>query len=89
MDKVLLEGQKHYLLMCINPELGERLLALTDATSPIFDRPNNPTKSAMIHAKEEFHRQFPVTNRQKYFFLQAQGPQQFTACFSKMPFSAA
>ena len=76
MDKASLEGQKHYLLHCIDAELGEKLLALTDATMPIFDVPNNPTKSVMTS-----HRgiqRFPVTNRQKDSFLQSQGPQQFS-----------
>ena len=49
MDKASPEGQKHYLLKCINAELGERLLALTNTTTPIFDVPNNPTKSVMTH----------------------------------------
>ena len=84
MNKASPEGQKHYLLKCINAELGERLLALTDATTPIFHRPNDPTKSVMTHLKEEFNRRFPVTNRQKDFFLQSQGPQQFTAYFDKL-----
>ena len=79
MDKASLEGQKHYLLKCIDAELGERLFALTDATTPIFDQPNNPTKSVMTHLIEEFNRRFPVANRRKDFFLQSQGPQQFTA----------
>ena len=65
MDKASPEGQKHYLLKCIDAELGERLLALTDATTPIFDEPNNPTKSVMTHLIEEFNRRFTVTNRQK------------------------
>ena len=84
MDKASPEGQKHYLLKCIDSKLGERLLALTDATTPIFDVPNNPTKSVMTHLIEEFNRRFPVTNRQKDFFLQSQGPPQFTAYIDKL-----
>ena len=37
------EGQKHYLLKCLDAELGERMLAITDATTPIFDTEGNPT----------------------------------------------
>ena len=70
MDKASPEGQKHYLLKCIDAELGERLLALTDASTPIFDIPNNPTKSVMTHLIEEFNRRFQATNRRKDFFLQ-------------------
>ncbi len=84
MDKASPEGQKHYLLKCIDAELGERLLALTDASTPIFDIPNNPTKSVMMHLIEEFNRRFPVTNRRKDFFLQSQGAQQFTAYIDKL-----
>ena len=84
MDKASPEGQKHYLLKCIEAELGESLLALTDATTPIFDVPNNPTKSVMIHLIKEFNGRFPVTNRQKDFFLQSKGPQQFTAYIDKL-----
>ena len=84
MDKASLESQNHYLFRCINEELGERLLALTDATTPIFDIPNDPTKSVMTHFIEEFNRRFPVTNRRKDFFLQSQGPQQFTAYINKL-----
>ena len=84
MDKASPEGQKHYLLKCIDAELGEWRLALTDATTPIFDEPNNPTKSVMTHLIEEFNRRFPVTNRQKDFFLQSQGPQKFTAYIDKL-----
>ena len=84
MDKESPAGQKHYLLKCTDAELGERLLALTDATTPIFDEPNNPTKSVMTHLIEEFNRSFPVTNRRKYFFLQSQGPQQFKAYSDKL-----
>ena len=84
MDKASPEGQKHYLLKCIDTELGERLLGLTDATMPIFDIPNNPTKLVMTHLIEEFNRRITVTNRQKYFFLQSQGPQQFTAYIDKL-----
>ena len=84
MDKASPEGQKHYLLKCIDAELGERLLALTDASTPIFDVPNNPTKSVMTHLIEEFNRRFPVTNRRKDFFLQSQGTQQFTAYTDKL-----
>ena len=84
MDKASPEGQKHYLLKCIDAELGERLLALTGATTPIFDVPNNPTKSVMTHLIKEFNRHFPVTNRRKDFFLQSQGAQQFTAYIDKL-----
>ena len=38
----------------------------------------------MTHLIEEFNRHFPVTNRQKDFFLQSQGPQQFTAYIDKL-----
>ena len=38
----------------------------------------------MTQLKEEFNRRFPVTNRKKDFFLQAQGPQQFTAYIDKL-----
>ena len=84
MDKASPEGQKHYLLKCIEAELGESLLALTDATTPIFDVPNNPTKYVITHLIKELNRHFPVTNRQKDFFLQSQGPQQFTAYIDKL-----
>ena len=84
MDKASPEGQKQYLLKCIETELGERLLALTDATTPIFDIPNDPKKSVMIHLIEEFNRRFRVTNRRKDFFLQSQGPQQYTAYVDKL-----
>ena len=85
MDKASPEGQKHYLLKCIDAELGERLLALTGATTPIFDVPNNPTKSVMTYIIEEFNQSYPVTNRQKDFFLQSQGAQQFTTYIDKLP----
>ena len=64
--------------------LGERMLAITDATTPIFDVDGNPTKSCFALLKEEFHRRFPVTNRRKDFFLQSQGQQQFTAYIDKL-----
>ena len=64
--------------------MGERLLALTDATTPILNKPNDPTKSVMTHLKEEFNRCFSVRNRRKDFFLQAHGPQQFTAYLDKL-----
>ena len=38
----------------------------------------------MTHLIEEFNRRFPVTNRQKDFFLQSQGSQQFTAYIDKL-----
>ena len=64
--------------------MGERLLALTDATTPIFDVPNKPTNSVMTHLIEEFNRRFPVANRQKDIFLHSQGPKQFTAYIDKL-----
>ena len=84
MERASPEGQKHYLLKCLDAELGERMLAITDATTPIFDTPGNPTKSCFTLRTEEFHRQFPVTNRCKDFFLQMQGQQQFTAYIDKL-----
>ena len=45
MERASPEGQKHYLLKCLDVELGERMLAITDAQTPIFDFPGNPTKS--------------------------------------------
>ena len=84
MERALPEGQKHYLLKCLDAELGERMLAITDATTPIFDIDGNPTKSCFALLKEEFHRRFPVNNRRKDFFLQSQGQQQFTAYIDKL-----
>ena len=49
-------------------ELGERMLAITDSTTPIFDTEGNPTKSSFALLKEEFRHRFPVTNRRKDFF---------------------
>ena len=84
MERASPEGQKHNLLKCLDAELGERMLAITDATTPIFDTEGNPTKSCFALLKEEFHRRFPVTNRRKDFFLQSQGQQQFTAYIDKL-----
>ena len=64
MERASTEGQKNYLLKCLNAELGERMLAITDATTPILDTPGNPTKSCFTLLTEEFHRRFPVTHRQ-------------------------
>ena len=60
------------------------MLAITDANTTIFDIQGNPTKSCMAHLKEEFNHRFPVTNRRKGFFLQAQGTQKFTAYIDKL-----
>ena len=84
MKRASPEGEKHYLLKCLDAELGERMLAITDATTPIFDTEGNPTKSCFTLLKEEFHRRFTVTKRQKDFFLQSQGQQQFTAYIDKL-----
>ena len=84
MERASPEGQKHYLLKCLDAELGERMLAITDATTPIFDTEGNPAKSCFALLKEEFHRQFPVANRRKDFFLHSQGQQQFTAYIDKL-----
>ena len=83
MERASPEGQKHYLLKCLDAELGERMLAITNATMPIFDTPGNPTKSCFALLTVEFHRRFPVTNRHKDFSLQSQG-QQFTAYINKL-----
>lgn len=72
------------ILMELDPTVVERIIAITDAQTPIFDIPGNPTNSCFALLKEEFHRRFPVTNRQKDFFLQTQGPQQFTAYIDKL-----
>ena len=37
MEQASPEEQKHYLLKCLDADLGERMLAVTDATTPIFD----------------------------------------------------
>ena len=84
MEQAYPEGQKHYLLKCLDAELGERMLVITDATTPIFDTPGNPTKSCFTLLTEEFHRRFPVTNRRKDVFLQTQGQQKFTAYIDKL-----
>ena len=84
MERASPEGQKHFLLKCLDVELGERMLAITDATTPIFDTEGNPTKSCFALLKEEFHRRFPVTNRRKDFFLQSQGQQQLTAYIDEL-----
>ena len=84
MERASPEGQRHYPLKCLDAELGERMLAITDANIPIFDKRGDPTKSCMTHLKEEFHRRFPVTNRRKDFFLQSQGTQQFSAYVDKL-----
>ena len=84
MERASPEGQKHYLLKCLDAELGEEMLSITDAQTPIFDVPGNLTKSCFALLKEEFHQRFPVTNRRKDFFLQTQGQQQFTANINKL-----
>ena len=84
MERASPEGQKHNLLKCLDAGLGKRMLAITDATTPIFDTPGNPTKSCFALLTEEFHHRFPVTNRRKDFFLQLQGQQQFTAYIDKL-----
>ena len=60
------------------------MLAITVATTPIFDTPGNPTKSYFTLLTEEFHRRFSVTNRRNDFFLQTQGQQQFTTYIDKL-----
>ena len=84
MERASPEGQKHYLLKCLDAELGERTLAITDKTTPICDNPGNPTKSCFTLLTEKFHRRFPVTNRRKDFFLQTQGQEQFKAYIDKL-----
>ena len=37
MDRASPQGQKHFLLKCLDAELRERMLAITDAQTPIFD----------------------------------------------------
>ena len=84
MDRASQEGQKHYLLKCLDAELAERLLAITNVNTPIFATPGNNDKSCFTHLQEEFQRRFPVTNRRKDFFLQSQGHHQFTAYMDKL-----
>ena len=85
MDRASLEGQKHYLLKCLDAELCERMLAITYAKTPIFDVPGNSTRSCFTHAHNEaFHRRFPMINRRKDFFFQSQGTQKFTAYIDKL-----
>ena len=56
MERASPGGQKHYLLKCLDAKLGERMLAITDATTPIFDTPGNPTNSVHdIHRQAEEH----------------------------------
>ena len=89
MERSSPEGQRHYLLKCLDAEFRERMLAITDTNTPNVDTRGNPTKSCMAHLKEEFNRRFPVTNRRKDFFLQTQGTQQFTAYVDKLRNMAA
>ena len=84
MDKASAEGQKHYLLKCLDAELGERLLSLTEIDTPIYRAPGNDRKSCMCYLSDEFSRRYPVTNRRKDFFMQNQGSQQFTAYIDKL-----
>ena len=84
MDKASLEGQRHYLLKCLDAELGERLLATTEIDTPIYKANGSNVKSCMCYLAEEFHRRYPVTNRRKDFFMQTQGSQQFTAYIDKL-----
>ena len=84
MIKASKEGQRHYLLKCLDAELGERLLANTTINSPIFREDGNNNQSCMEFLTEEFHRRYPVTNRRKDFFLQSQGQGQFTAYITKL-----
>ncbi len=85
MDKASLEGQHHYLLKCLDAELGERLLAISEPITPIFPVLGNANiKSCISILEEEFNRRFPVTNRRKDFFMQSQGTQQFTAYIDKL-----
>ena len=62
----------------------ERMLALSDAETSIFNVRGTPRVSCMTILTEEFNRRFSVTNRQKDFFLQTQGTQQFTPYLSKL-----
>ena len=51
MERASPEGQKHYLLKCQDAELEERVLAITDVITPIFDVDGNPTKSCLPCSK--------------------------------------
>ena len=84
MDKASVEGQKHYLLKCLDAELGERLISVTEVNTPIYKREGSEAKSCMCFLAEEFNRRYPVTNRRKDFFMQNQGTQQFTAYIDKL-----
>lgn len=84
MDKAALKGQRPYLLKCLEVELGEGMLALTDPRTPIFDIRGNPIKSCMAILIEEFNRRFPVTRWQKDFFPLRQGGQQFKVDIDKL-----
>ena len=61
MEQASPECQKHYLLKCLDAKLGEQMLAITDATAPIFDTHGNPTKSCLELLTD-------VTNSRKDFF---------------------
>ena len=52
MERASQEGQKHYLLKCLDAELGDRMLDITDATTPIFNTPGlllADPRTATIH----------------------------------------
>ena len=84
MERASIEGQRHYLLRCMDAELSERLISITTLQSPIFDDAGNNNKSCVAILEEEFGRRFPITNRRKDFFMQSQGGGSFTAYIDKL-----